>query len=129
MEMEITFPGGAKVDAQYAGHQIKTDQSPQGGGEGSAPTPFQLFLASLGTCAGYYVLGFCRQRDIPVDDIRLYQRHQVDKTTGMVKGIEVVIDLPDDFPEQYVEAVKRSASQCAVKKHLADPPAIEVVTR
>ena len=62
MEIIIDFPGGAKVDAHFSGFTVKTDQSPKGGGEGSAPSPFSLFLASIGTCAGIYVLGFCRQR-------------------------------------------------------------------
>ena len=52
-EMEISFPGGQKVDAQYRGLTIKTDQPVEDGGDESAPTPFSLFLASLGTCAGY----------------------------------------------------------------------------
>lgn len=128
MELEITLPGGARVDARLGDHLIKTDQPPQAGGEGSAPTPFQLFLASLGTCAGIYVSGFCRQRNIPTEGIRLYQRHQVDRSTGMVTNIELEIDLPEDFPDQYVEAVKRSAEMCAVKKHLASPPEIQVIT-
>ena len=52
MEMVISFPGGKRVDAEFGGMVIQTDQPPQGGGEGSAPTPFALFLASMGTCAG-----------------------------------------------------------------------------
>jgi ribosomal protein S12 methylthiotransferase accessory factor len=128
MEIEVTFPGGARVDANLGPHQIKTDQPPQGGGQGSAPTPFQHFLASLATCAGIFVLGFCQQRNIPTDDIRLYQRHEVDRSNGMVKNIELVIDLPPDFPEQYKEAVIRSAEICTVKKHLASPPNIQVIT-
>ena len=70
MEMEITFPGGARVDANFGGMTVKTDQPVQGGGQGSAPTPFATFLASIGTCAGIYVLGFCQQRGIPTE------RHQ-----------------------------------------------------
>jgi ribosomal protein S12 methylthiotransferase accessory factor len=128
MELEITFPGGKRVDAQFNGQHVKTDQPVPAGGEGSAPTPFQLFLASLGTCAGIYVLGFCQQRDIPTGGIKLVQRHQVDRSSGMVAKIEIDIQLPEDFPEQYVSAVTRSAEMCAVKKHLASPPEIEVIT-
>ena len=128
MDIEVTFPGGARVDAKLGDHVIKTDQPPKAGGEGSAPTPFQHFLASLVTCAGIYVLEFCRKRDIPTDDIRLTQTHEVDRSTGMITRIELTIDLPPDFPEQYKDAVVRSAETCAVKKHLASPPEIEVVT-
>lgn len=126
MNMEITFPGGARVDARMDGTIVMTDQPPQAGGEGSAPTPFALFLASIGTCAGIYVLNFCRQRGIPTDDIRLVQRHHRDASTGMVDQIEVTIDLPPDFPQQYIESVVRAADLCAVKKHLGNPPEIVV---
>ena len=72
MEMIIDFPGGARVDAHFGQYTVNTDQPPQGGGDGSAPTPFALFLSSMGTCAGIYVLGFCRQRGLSTDGIRLH---------------------------------------------------------
>ena len=99
MEMEITFPGGARVDANFGGMTVKTDQPVQGGGQGSAPTPFATFLASIGTCAGIYVLGFCQQRGIPTDGIKIVQRMQSDRTTGLVGQIDLEIQLPHDFPE------------------------------
>ena len=77
MEMVIDFPGGARVDAHFGLFTVGTDQPPQGGGEGSAPTPFELFLSSIGTCAGIYVLGFCRQRSLPTDGIRIVHRLNV----------------------------------------------------
>ena len=126
MEMLIDFPGGARVDAHFSQFTLKTDQPPQGGGDSSAPTPFATFLASLGTCAGIYVLGFCRQRGIPTDGIRLLQRMETNPLTGLVSRITLDIQLPPGFPEKYREAVIRSAEQCAVKKHFEHPPAIEV---
>ena len=93
MEMEITFPGGARVDANFGGMTVKTDQPVQGGGQGSAPTPFATFLASIGTCAGIYVLGFCQQRGIPTDGIKIVQRMQSDRTTGLVGQIDLDIQL------------------------------------
>lgn len=128
MEMEITFPGGARVDAEFGGFTVKTDQPPQGGGEGSAPAPFALFLASIGTCAGIYVLGFCRQRGISAEGIRIVQRTYGDRVTGMIGQIDLDIQLPPDFPEKYKESVIRSAELCAVKKHLEHPPAFKVYT-
>lgn len=128
MEMEITFPGGARVDAEFGGFTVKTDQPPQGGGEGSAPAPFALFLASIGTCAGIYVLGFCRQRGISAEGIRIVQRTHGDRVTGMIGQIDLDIQLPPDFPEKYKESVIRSAELCAVKKHLEHPPAFKVYT-
>ena len=128
MELEIIFPGGKRVDAASNGFVIQTDQPPQGGGEGAAPTPFTLFLASMGTCAGIYVLGFCQQRGIPTDDIRIRQSLEVDSATRMVERVNLDIDLPADFPERYAPALIRSAELCAVKKHLEKPPEFSIQT-
>jgi putative redox protein len=127
-EMIIDFPGGARVDAHVGPYTIKTDQPQMGGGTGSAPTPFSLFLASLGTCAGIYVLGFCRQRNLPAEGIHLMQRIESDPITHMVAGVSLEIHLPPGFPEKYKDALIRSAEQCAVKKHLEKPPKVAVTT-
>jgi ribosomal protein S12 methylthiotransferase accessory factor len=129
MEMQVSFPGGAKVDAAFGPYVVHTDQPPQGGGEGSAPTPFNLFLASIATCAGIYVLGFLRQRQLPADGVRLVQRASYDRATGMVEQVEIDIVVPEDFPEKYLPALIRSAEQCAVKKHLAQPPGFSIMAR
>jgi ribosomal protein S12 methylthiotransferase accessory factor len=126
MEMVIDFPGGKRVDAHFGTFTLKTDQPAQAGGDNSAPSPFATFLASIGTCAGIYVLGFCQQRGIPTDGIRIVQRMQVDSTTGMTSKVSLDIQLPPGFPEKYKDAVIRSADQCAVKKHIAHPPAFEI---
>ena len=128
MEMLIRFPGGARVDASVGDMVIQTDQPPQGGGEGAAPTPFMLFLASLGTCAGIYVLSFCRQRGLPTDEIQLREDIAFDGATHMVKKVTLHIDLPSDFPQKYRAALVKSAELCAVKRHLETPPAFEVLT-
>jgi putative redox protein len=128
-ELIVEFPGGARVDAHYGPYTIKTDQPPMGGGEGSAPTPFSLFLASMGTCAGIYVLGFCRQRGLPTDGIRIVQRMESDPRTHLISHVSLEIILPPGFPEKYREAVIRSAEQCAVKKHLESPPQFSVTTK
>ena len=126
MEMTIDFPGGARVDAHFAGFVITTDQPAMGGGEGSAPTPFATFLSTIGTCAGIYVLGFCRQRGIPTEGIRLVQRMRTNPATHLVSDVQVTIELPKDFPAKYADAVVRAADQCAVKKHFEQPPTIRV---
>lgn len=127
-EMIIDFPGGARVDAHFDGFTVATDQPPYAGGQGSAPAPFSLFLASLGTCAGIYVLGFCRQRGLPAEGIRLVQRMESDPVTHMISKIELEIQLPPNFPEKYKDAVIRTAEQCAVKKHIENPPQMVVAT-
>jgi ribosomal protein S12 methylthiotransferase accessory factor len=128
MEMTIRFPGGARVDAEFGGFTVPTDQPAHGGGSGSAPTPFATFLASIGTCAGIYVLGFCQQRGLPTEGIQIRQRTEADPETRLVRRIALDIEVPPSFPEKYHAALVRSAEQCAVKKHLEHPPAIEVST-
>jgi len=128
MELLIDFPGGARVDAHFSGFSVKTDQPPAGGGDGSAPAPFEIFLASIGTCAGIYVLGFCRQRGLPTEGIRIIQRVSRSTQTHLVDFIELEIQVPPSFPEKYYEALVRSADQCAVKKHLENPPKFNVHT-
>ncbi len=128
MEMVIDFPGGARVDAHFGPYTIPTDQPPYGGGQGSAPTPFATFLSSLGTCAGIYVLSFCRQRNIPTEGIRIVQSLETNPGTGMVSNVTLDIQLPPEFPEKYKAAVIRSADQCAVKKHFENPPQIAIST-
>ena len=126
MEMTIDFPGGARVDAHFGGFVIPTDQPQSGGGESSAPTPFATFLSAIGTCAGIYVLGFCRQRGIPTNGIRLVQRMETDPLTHLVSDVRVTIELPEGFPAKYADAAVRAAEQCAVKKHFEHPPVVRV---
>lgn len=128
MEMTITFPGGLRVDAQYGPYTIRTDQPVHAGGSDSAPAPFALFLASIGTCAGIYVLGFCQRRGLPTEGIEIGQRLDLDPATGMVREVGLDIRVPLSFPERYHEALIRAASQCAVKKHLEAPPRFAVRT-
>ena len=121
MEMTFTFPGGARVDGEADGFVIRTDQPP----DATAPSPFTLFLASIGACAGVYVQGFCKKRGIPTNDIRIVQ-HNHRSDDGHVAEIEVTVELPPDFPAQYRDAVVRAADHCTVKQHLARPPRIVV---
>ncbi len=128
MDMKITFPGGKKVNADFNGFIHKTDQAIRSGGEGSAPEPFALFLASIGTCAGIYVLGFCQERGIETDGMEIIQKMDFNPLTGMIDKIKLNINLPEDFPEKYKKAVINSASLCTVKKHLENPPQFEITT-
>jgi len=129
MEMEIYFPGGKRVDANYKGFTIKTDQSKLSGGDGSAPAPFDLFLTSIGTCAGIYVLGFCQQRGISAEAIKLVQRIEYNQIERRIGKINIEIQVSPDFPAQYKDAVIRAAQLCAVKKYITNPPHFEVYTK
>ncbi len=127
--MIITSGGGKKVNAEYRGFTIETDQSARNGGEESAPEPFSLFLASIGTCAGIYVFSFCRQRDIPADGIRIVQNHYGKEDGSGIGKIAIDIEVPEAFPEKYRDALVKAANLCAVKKHIQDPPVFEVATK
>ena len=129
MDMIIDFPGGAKVDAHFGTFTVETDQPITGGGEGSAPSPFEMFLSSIGTCAGIYVLGFCKQRDLPTEGIRIIEHINPNRMTGMIDKIELEIQVPPSFPKQYYNALIRSADLCKVKKTLEHPPQFEIVTK
>lgn len=129
MEIIIDFPGGARVDAHFDPFIVQTDQPAQGGGEGSAPSPFMLFLASIGTCAGIYALGFCKQRNLSVDGLRIIQRMTSNPATGMIQNVELEIELPKDFPDKYKSAIINAVELCAVKKHLQNPPTFEITTK
>lgn len=127
--MEIKFPGGKRVDAQLNEMVIKTDQPIQAGGTGTAPAPFDLFLASIGTCAGIYVLGFCQSRGINSEGIKIQQKMNYNPNTRMIDKIDLEIFLPNGFPEKYKSAVIHVAEMCTVKKHLQDPPKFEISTK
>ena len=127
-EMVVTLPGGKRVDTQIGPHVIRTDQPAAGGGQDTAPAPFSLFLASIGTCAGIYVAGFCQKRDLPTEGIRLLQRNHFDPETGVLARVELDVEVPPSFPEKYREALVRVADQCAVKKAIQAQPVFEVRT-
>ncbi len=129
MEYIIDFPGGARVDAHFGPYTVSTDQPLSGGGNGEFPSPFSVFLASIGTCAGIYVLNFCKQRGLPTDGISIIQRMEKNPTNGMVEQLDIEIRIPTSFPEKYTEALIRSAEQCAVKKHIENPPQFRVYTK
>jgi len=129
MDMIMSFPGGLRVDADYKGFTVKSDQSEEEGGDNSAPSPFDLFFCSIGTCAGFYVLSFCRERDIPTDNVRVVLNTVRNSETKMVTDVNIDIQLPADFPEKYVKAVKASADKCTVKKHVLKPPAFNITAK
>ncbi len=127
-ELTITFPGGKRVDAEYGGMTIATDQPKENGGDDSAPAPYSLFLASIGTCAGIYVLAFCQRRDLDTRGIKLTQRMEFDPTTHALSKVTLDIHVPASFPEKYRDALVRAADGCAVKKAIQAQPVFDVKT-
>jgi ribosomal protein S12 methylthiotransferase accessory factor len=125
-EIKVSFPGGMQVDAEYKGFVIKTDQPVYQGGGGSDPSPFDLFLASIATCAGFYVLLFCQKRGISAEKASLIMKIWRNPETKMIERISLEIQLPQEFPEKYKNAVIKAVNGCTVKAHILDPPAFEV---
>jgi ribosomal protein S12 methylthiotransferase accessory factor len=125
-DIEVTFPGGKRVDARVGAYVVRTDQPVESGGEGSAVAPFDLFLASIATCAGIYVLGFCQARGLPTVGVKLRQEVAIDPATKLPQRVRLELTLPAAFPEKYRTAVLRAAEGCKVKKTIAAAPVIEV---
>ena len=127
MDIEISFPGEKRVVAQVGNHRIETDQPHELGGADQAPGPYDLFLASLGTCAGIYALGFLHARGLPTEGLRLREHVETDPTTHLVTDVRLEIALPAGVPEKYRSAIGRAVENCKVKKTLAAPPRVEVI--
>lgn len=127
MQMDIHFPGGKKVNSTYKGFTIKTDQPKEEGGDGTAPEPYDLFLSSLGTCAGVYVLYFCHERGIDTTDLKMSVHFERNDKTHLIEEVRMQIHLPPQFPEKYRSAVVRVAERCTVKRSLASPPRFSVM--
>jgi len=121
-KIEVTFPGNLKVEASYKGFRVMTDQPVYSGGEGSAPSPFDLFLISIATCAGYYFLAFCKERKISTEGAKVIMSMERDPEKKMISRIWIDLFLPAGFPEKYKEAVKRAVDSCTVKLHIFNPP-------
>ncbi len=126
MKIAVTFPGGLEVDVHLGGHTIHTDQRQKHGGGDSGPPPFDLFLASIASCMGFYALRFCQQRDIATTGLLLGLETERDPERRMIATVRVHLQLPAQFPPKYVRAIERSMDQCSVKKHMMEPPRFEV---
>lgn len=127
--LNIEFPGGLRVDARLSNNQIiKTDQPIRSGGEGSTPSPFELFLGSIATCAGIYALGFCNSKGISTEGMNISMDLDMNRETGLVGKVNLDLKLPEGFPEKYKKAIINSMELCAVKKHLHTPPEFEITT-
>jgi len=127
-DIHVHFAGGRRIEARMGTHHIVTDQTLAHGGDDSAPEPLELFLASLASCAGLYVLGYCRSRNLPTESIELIQRHELDHA-GKLTRVDLELVLPSSFPEKDRVGVVRAAQSCKVKKMLSAPPEIAVSAR
>ncbi len=128
MKMKVTFPGNKRVDAEFNGFTVQTDQPIPSGGDNSAPSPFDYFLSSMVTCAGIFILGFCNNRNLPTDEIYLEQDIEFDPINHRLAKVKINIFIPIDFPEKYRGALINAANLCLVKRTIQDPPDFEIDT-
>ena len=128
MKYDITLGVNKKVDAHYRDFTIHSDQPVASGGDNTALSPFELFLASIGMCAGFYVSAFCQSRSIATDNIKITQTVIRNDATHLVEKVMIDINLPPDFPEKYKAPVIKTAQSCSVKKFLDSPPEIQIST-
>jgi putative redox protein len=128
-ELIVKFGDGLKVDVEYKGFVVKTDQPAREGGGGTAPSPFDYFLVSLAACAGFYALAFCRERKISVDGLAVSMSTERGEVSKMIDKVTIAVDLPADFPEKYKFALVKAVDHCTVKAHILRPPQFEIVTR
>ncbi len=126
MEITVQFPGGVAVDAVFGGFTVHTDQPVTAGGGGTGPSPFDMFLASLATCAGFYALRFCQERKLSVEGLGVTLTTVRDPERKRLASIKIEVRLPREFPDKYREAILRAVDQCAVKKHVLEPPVFEM---
>ena len=124
--MTVSFPGGVMVDATFKGQTVRTDQPLAGGGTNTAMSPFDLFLASIATCMGFYALRFCQERNLSTEGLGLTLEPVRDPETKQITLFRIAVALPADFPEKYRGAIERAVDHCAVKKHILEPPKFEL---
>ena len=129
MEIMCTLPGRLSTVSEYNGFTVKTDQPVSSNGDGSAPSPFDLFLVSIASCSATYASYFCETRNLPIDDIKIIQKMERDPVSRMIVRITVEVELPADFPDKYVKPMLKSIDLCAVKKLLVDPPEVIVTAQ
>jgi len=120
-DVEIRLVEG-RADAYFKGFTVKT-----GGQE--APSPFDLFITSLGTCAALTAAGYCKSRELSSEGMQILVDVERDSDTRLAKRIRMEIILPEGFPAEHRDRLVKAANACFVKKHLYEPPEFETVVR
>lgn len=122
MEIKVNFLENLRLEAKFDDFTVITDQPIRYKGEGSAPSPFDYFLASSALCAAYFVRVYCLARNIPSDDIRLSQNNIVDPENRYNQIFDIKVELPASISEKDREGILRSIDRCTVKKVVQEGP-------
>jgi ribosomal protein S12 methylthiotransferase accessory factor len=128
-ELKVVFGENYRIDVEYKGFTVKTDQPVRDGGDGTAPSPFDFFLVSLAACAGYYALAFCRERKLPTEGLKVTMTTERGEVSKMIDKVAIAVDLPPGFPEKYRLAITKAVDHCTVKAHILRPPQFEIAVK
>ena len=128
MEIKVNFLENLRLEAKFDDFTVITDQPIRYKGEGSAPSPFDYFLASSALCAAYFVRVYCLARDIPTENIRLSQNNIVDPENRYNQIFKIQVELPEDISDKDREGILRSIDRCTVKKVVQTGPEFQIET-
>ena len=126
MEIKVNFLDKLRLEAQFDDFMVIADQPIRYKGDGSAPGPFDYFLASSALCAAYFMKLYCNARDIPTEDIRLSQNNIVDPENRYRQVFQIQVQLPETISERDREGILRSIDRCTVKKVIDQGPVFKV---
>ena len=126
MQIETSYPGNLKVAAEFDDFVIESDQPIRYKGDGTAPGPFDYFLASSAMCAAYFVKVYCKARDISTDDISITQDNIVDPENRYQQTFQIRAELPESISEKDREGIIASMNRCTVKRVIQNNPGFKV---
>ena len=128
MEIKVNYLDNLRLEAKFDDFTVISDQPIRYKGDGSAPGPFDYFLASSAMCAAYFVKVYCNARDIPTENIRLSQNNIVDPENRYKQIFKIQVELPEDISEKDRQGILRSIDRCTVKKVVQEGPEFQVET-
>ena len=122
MEIKVNFLNNLRLEAKFDDFTVVADQPIRYKGDGSAPGPFDYFLASSALCAAYFVKLYCQARDIPTENIRLSQNNIVDPENRYKQMFKIQVELPEDMSDKDRQGILRSVERCTVKRVVQNNP-------
>ncbi len=126
-KLEVVFAGNKKVNVKFRGFEIKTDQPIEAGGDGTAPTPYDLFLSSIAACAGIFALSFFETRKLSMNGFKIWLEVEWDSVKHRLSKAIIKMKLPPDFPDKYKKALVEAVNLCSVKRTIKDPPEFDIM--
>lgn len=124
--MIVEYAGGRKLIARHRGLQVLSDQPESGGGENTAMTPTELFVASLALCVGAFVVYFAQRHDIRLEGMKIETDYQMSDGPRRVGAIQVRVHMPGPVSERHQAALQRAAEHCVVHNTLHEPPDVVI---